>query len=46
MNRYAPVFALVLLAPFIAEFLFGATRPSAGSGALCFLYCCMAVERC
>ena len=40
MNRYAPVFALALLAPFIAEFLFGATPISrlAGFVFLALLY--------
>jgi hypothetical protein len=36
MNRYAPVFALALLAPFIAEFLFGAT-PISRLGGFVFL---------
>lgn len=36
MNHYAPVFALALLAPFIAEFLFGAT-PISRLGGFVFL---------
>jgi hypothetical protein len=40
MNRYAPVFTLAFLAPFIAEFLFGATPISriAGFAFLVLLY--------